>query len=85
LTVQVPALVKVKAVPLTVQTDVVVELKLTASDELLVADSVMGVPTVPVVAGLKVMVWAVKGAVASPPPQAASKAVAARAMPANLI
>jgi len=67
---------------------VVDEVKLTAKDELLDADSVMGVPTVPVVAGLKVMVWAVKGtmgAVASPPPQAASKAVAARAMPADLI
>ena len=85
LTEQVPALAKVKEVPLTEQTEEGVALKLTANDELLVADSVIGVPTVPVVAGLKVMVWAVKGAVASPPPQAASKAVVARAMPAKLI
>ncbi|WP_165803949.1 hypothetical protein [Limnohabitans planktonicus] len=31
-------------------------------------------------AGVKLMVWEVRGAVASPPPQAASKAVAAKAM-----
>ena len=52
----VPAVTKVAFVPLTVQTLVVCEAKLTAKLELAVADSVSGVPTVCVPGALNVIV-----------------------------
>ena len=86
MTVQVPAANKVKVEPLTVQIVDGVDVKLTPKVELLVAVSGNGVPTVPVVAGLKLMVCAVSAGVASPPPpHAASKAEVARATLAKLI
>ena len=56
--VQIPEAMKVAVVPETVQTDAVVEAKLTAKPELAVATIARGVPTVCVLGALKVMVCA---------------------------
>jgi hypothetical protein len=58
----VPAARKVAVVPETVQTDCVVEAKLTARPEVAVAVNVSGVPTVCVAGVAKEMVCAIKGA-----------------------
>ena len=63
-TVQVPATTSASVLPLTVQTAGVVDAKLTASPELAVADSGAGaVPRVWVAGEVKVMLWAISGAV----------------------
>jgi len=62
LIVQVPAVRKVAVVPETVQTDCVVEAKLTARPEVAVAVNVSDVPTVCVAGVAKEMVCAVSGA-----------------------
>jgi hypothetical protein len=53
--VHVPAVIKVAVVPLTAQTPVVCDAKLTARPELAAADSASGVPTVCVLGALKVI------------------------------
>jgi len=86
LTVQVPAANKVKVEPFTVQTDVVEEEKLTAKEDEAVAESVIGVPTEPVDAGLKLMVWLVnEGGEALPPPHPTRMAEVTSARLAKLI
>jgi hypothetical protein len=52
----VPGVTKVAVVPLTVQTPVVCEVKVTVKPEVAVADSVSGVPTVCVAGALNVIV-----------------------------
>jgi len=72
--------------PLTVQTAVVEDVKLTANDDVAVAESVIGVPTVPVAAGQKLMVCDVKaGEDALPPPQAARRAEVTSGRPAMVV
>lgn len=68
------------------QTEVVEDVKLTANDDVAVAESVIGVPTVPVAAGLKLMVCEVKvGEDALPPPHAARRAEVTSAKLAKVV